>query len=162
MLKLGFPDSIRLILAANQIGVGSRLRFVQRARTNCQPRVVVYCGGSHAWVTSATISFKTEDSTYKQCIQSDLDVDMIDKSLDEPIQSDNEDYILRKIREDYLADSTVTIHLIGQYSAELRGKEEQRFIKRELQASLYNSEVQFAEWNPRSCVAKCRRRHLQG
>ena len=86
------------------------------------------------------ISFKTEDSTYKQCIQSDLDVDMIDKSLDEPIQSDNEDYILRKIREDYLADSTVTIHLIGQYSAELRGKEEQRFIKRELQASLYNSE----------------------
>ena len=35
------------------------------------------------------ISFKTEDSTYKQCIQSDLDVDMIDKSLDAPIQSDN-------------------------------------------------------------------------
>ena len=85
------------------------------------------------------ISFKTEDSAYKQCIQSDLDVDMIDKSLDEPIQSDDEDYILRKIREDYLADSTVTIHLIGQYSAESLGKEEQRFIKRELQASLYNS-----------------------
>ena len=86
------------------------------------------------------ISFKTEDSDYKKYIQSDLDIDMIDKSLDEPIQSDNEDYILRKIREDYLADSTVTIHLIGQYSAELRGKEEQRFIKRELQASLYNSQ----------------------
>ena len=85
------------------------------------------------------ISFKTEDSVYKQHLQSDLDVDMIDKSLDESIESDNEDYILRRIREDYLADSTVTIHLIGQYSPESLGKEEQRFIKRELQASLYNS-----------------------
>ena len=56
------------------------------------------------------ISFKTEDCYYKKYIQSDLDVDMIDKSLDEPIESNNEDYILRKIREDYLADSTVTIH----------------------------------------------------
>ncbi len=82
------------------------------------------------------ISFKTEDSAYKQCIQSDLDVDMIDKSLDEPIQSNDEDYILRKIREDYLADSTVTIHLIGQYSAESLGKEEQRFIKRERQGKV--------------------------
>ena len=85
------------------------------------------------------ISFKTEDSSYKRFIQSDLDVDMIDKSLDEPIQSDDEDYILRKIREDYLADSTVTIHLIGLYSSESLGYVEQRFIKRELQASLYNS-----------------------
>ena len=76
------------------------------------------------------ISFKTKDSYYKNYIQTDLDIDMIDKSLDEPIQSDNEDYILRKIREDYLSDSTVTIHLIGQYSAESLGKEEQRFIKR--------------------------------
>ena len=93
------------------------------------------------------ISFKTEDSDYKKDIQSNPDVDMIDKSLDEPIDSDNEDYILRKIREDYLADSTVTIHLIGQYSAESRGNEEQRFIKRELQASLYNSES-----NPRNGI----------
>ena len=93
------------------------------------------------------ISFKTEDSDYKKDIQSNPDVDMIDKSLDEPIDSDNEDYILRKIREDYLADSTVTIHLIGQYSAESRGNEEQRFIKRELQASLYNSQS-----NPRNGI----------
>ena len=93
------------------------------------------------------ISFKTKDSYYKNYIQTDLDIDMIDKSLDEPIQSDNEDYILRKIREDYLSDSTVTIHLIGQYSAESLGKEEQRFIKRELQASLYNSQS-----NPRNGI----------
>ena len=70
---------------------------------------------------------------------------MIDKSLDVPIQSDNEDYILSKIRQDYLSDSTVTIHLIGLYSSENRGAFEQRYIKRELQASLYNSQS-----NPRN------------
>jgi len=84
------------------------------------------------------ISFKTEDLAYKTHIQTQLDVDMIDKSLNEPIDTDNEDYILRKIREDYLSDSTVTIHLIGTRSAETLGWDEQRFIKRELQASLYN------------------------
>ena len=58
------------------------------------------------------ISFKTEDMDYKKKIQEDMDIDMIDKSLDEPINSDDEDYIMRKIREDYLADSTVTISII--------------------------------------------------
>lgn len=84
------------------------------------------------------ISFKTEDAAYKGFIQDQLDIDMIDKSLDDPIDSDDEDYILQKIRSDYLSDSTVTIHLIGTNSAENLGKEEQKFIKRELQASLYN------------------------
>jgi len=84
------------------------------------------------------ISCKTEDFAYKEAIQKNLDVDMIDHSLNEPINSDNEDYIMQRIREDYLSDSTVTIHLIGPYSAENRGKEEQKYIKRELQASLYH------------------------
>lgn len=84
------------------------------------------------------ISFKTEDVAYKEHIQTELDVGMIDKSLNDAIDSDDEDYILRMIREDYLSDSTVTIHLIGSHSAESLGKEEQQFIKRELQASLYN------------------------
>jgi len=86
------------------------------------------------------ISCKTEDFAYKEFIQEDLDIDMIDHSLNEPINSDNEDYIMQKIREDYLSDSTVTIHLIGPYSAENRGKEEQKYIKRELQASLYHGD----------------------
>lgn len=86
------------------------------------------------------ISFKTEDIKYKEYIQNELDVDMIDKSLDEPINSDDEDYIMRKIREDYLSESTVTIFLIGAKSAEIFGLEEQTFIKRELQASLYNGQ----------------------
>lgn len=84
------------------------------------------------------ISFKTEDIQYKEQIQNEMDIDMIDKSLNDRIDSEDEDYIMRKIREDYLSDSTVTIHLIGQKSAEIFGWNEQRFIKRELQASLYN------------------------
>lgn len=87
------------------------------------------------------ISFKKEDESYKKIIQSWVDnnkVDMIDKSLDTPIDSDDDNYIMRKIREHYLSDSTVTIFLIGNYSAEDLGHEEQKYIKRELQASLYN------------------------
>ena len=86
------------------------------------------------------ISFKTQDEEYKRHIQEELDVEMIDKSLNEPIDSEDEDYIMRKIREDYLSDSTVTICLIGSYSAENTSGEDQTYIKRELQASLYNGE----------------------
>lgn len=86
------------------------------------------------------ISFKKEDEYYKILIQQHKDIDMIDKSLDDAIDSDDEDYIMRKIREDYLSDSTVTIHLIGTRSAENLGWDEQRFIKRELRASLYHGE----------------------
>lgn len=84
------------------------------------------------------ISFKTEDTAYKLAIQNSLRLDMVDKSLDIPIDSQDEDYIMQKIRSDYLSDSTVTIHLIGARSAEQFGQNEQRFIKRELQASLYD------------------------
>ena len=59
------------------------------------------------------ISFKTEDMDYKKKIQEDMDIDMIDKSLDEPINSDDEDYIMRKIREDYLADSIISIFFVS-------------------------------------------------
>lgn len=85
------------------------------------------------------VSFKTEDTSYKKYIQENLKIDMIDKSLNKAIESDNPDYIMRKIREDYLSNSTITIHLIGAYSAENKGAKEQHYIKRELQASLYNS-----------------------
>lgn len=85
------------------------------------------------------ISFKTHDIEYKKYIQENLNVDMIDKSLNEPIESENEDYIMRKIREDYLKDSTVTIHLIGSESAENNYWQNQNYIKRELQASLSNT-----------------------
>lgn len=85
------------------------------------------------------ISFKSQNMDYKTYIQNELDVDMIDKSLNELIQSQDENYIMRKIREDYLKDSTVTIHLIGQYSSENNWLQNQNYIKRELQASLSNT-----------------------
>lgn len=84
------------------------------------------------------ISFKQEDSNYKDFIQLHTKVDMIDHSLDDPINSNDLEYIMRRIREDYLSDSTVTIFLIGSHSNENLGEFEQRFIKRELQASLYH------------------------
>lgn len=86
------------------------------------------------------ISFKSQDMGYKEYIQNNLDIDMIDKSLNEPIDSENEDYIMQRIRKDYLSDSTVTICLIGTNSAENSLYVDQRYIKRELQASLYNGE----------------------
>lgn len=84
------------------------------------------------------ISFKTEDKEYKKYIQEEIEIDIIDHSLDDAIDSEDEDYIMRKIREDYLSDSTVTIFLIGEKSNENLGLKEQKFIKRELQASLYH------------------------
>ena len=77
------------------------------------------------------ISFKTEDENYKTEIQKWSDnnkVDMIDKSLNEPIDSEDEDYIMRKIREDYLADSTVTIVLIGEHSAKIKERKSRNIL----------------------------------
>lgn len=85
------------------------------------------------------ISFKTENADYKAAIQAMPNLDYIDKSLNSPINSSDPDYILQRIRSDYLNDSTVTIFLIGAYSAEALGADEQYYIKKELQASLYNS-----------------------
>ncbi|KAA8455310.1 TIR domain-containing protein [Weissella paramesenteroides] len=86
------------------------------------------------------ISYKTEDTEYKDIIQDELDIDMIDNSLNSPVKSENEDYILRYIRENHLSKSTVTLTLIGNRSAESLHPlfEDQYYIKREMQASLYN------------------------
>ena len=65
------------------------------------------------------------------------------KSLDREIKSLDADYILQTIRNDYLADSSVTLFLIGRHSSENEGFDSQGrahnyFIQRELQSSLYN------------------------
>lgn len=86
------------------------------------------------------ISFKMEDVAYKEAIQHLPGIDIIDKSLDAPIDSDVEDYVMQQIRANYLSDSTVTLHLIGAHSGEHFGEEEQKFIKGELRASLYDRE----------------------
>lgn len=86
------------------------------------------------------ISYKTEDQDYKDDLQELLGDTIIDKSLNEPINSTDENYIMRRIREDHLKDSTITLVLIGEESYESGFPfEDQTYIKRELQASLYDT-----------------------
>lgn len=92
------------------------------------------------------ISFKKEDSTYRDALLALFDKeDIIGKSLEEIIDSENADYVMQVIRNDYLKDSTVTIFLIGEHSSENEGidwcgRPHNYFIQRELQASLYDGE----------------------
>ena len=89
------------------------------------------------------ISFKKEDIYYRdELLKLFESADVINKSLDRTIESNNGDYIMQVIRRDYLKDSTVTLFLIGTHSSENEGSDwrgdKNYFIKRELQASLYN------------------------
>lgn len=92
------------------------------------------------------ISFKKEDVEFKnKLVEKFEESEVIDKTLDKKINSDNGEYIMKVIRKDYLKDSTVTISLIGEHSSEKEGKdflgfEKNYFIQKELQASLYNGE----------------------
>ncbi len=90
------------------------------------------------------ISYKKEDLYYKNKLIEKFNVsDVIDKTLDRVIDSDDGDYIMSVIRRDYLKDSTVTIFLIGEHSSENEGYDylgpKNYFIQKELQATLYNS-----------------------
>lgn len=90
------------------------------------------------------ISYKKEDIQYKKdLVELFSESDVIDKSLDRVIDSEDGDYIMQVIRNDYLKDSTVTLFLIGERSSENEGKDWygryiNYFIMHELQASLYN------------------------
>lgn len=89
------------------------------------------------------ISFKKEDLYYKNKLIEKFDSsDVIDKTLDRVIDSNDGDYIMSVIRRDYLKDSTVTVFLIGEHSSENEGYDylgpKNYFIQKELQATLYN------------------------
>lgn len=90
------------------------------------------------------ISFKKEDVAYKDKLIKLFDsADVIEKSLDHEIKSQDADYIMYVIRRDFLSDSTVTIALIGEHSSENEGcdywgRPHNYFIQHELQASLYD------------------------
>lgn len=90
------------------------------------------------------ISFKKEDQWYRDQIDKLFaSSDLINKGLDRVINSDDGDYIMKAIRQEYLTDSTVTIFLIGTHSSEnegldYMGRRKNYFIERELQASLYS------------------------
>lgn len=85
------------------------------------------------------IAFKKEDEVYKKYIQDEMGIEIIDHSLHDAIETRIEEYSLKKIKEEFLATSTVTIYLIGIRSNENLGWEEQKYIKKELQASLYQA-----------------------
>lgn len=89
------------------------------------------------------ISYKKEDKVYRTYLINEFGSEnFINKSLDKTINSDDGDYVMKVIREEYLSDSTVTIFLIGTHSSEKEGYDymgdKNYFIKRELSASLYN------------------------
>lgn len=92
------------------------------------------------------ISYKKEDKEngYLDKILKVLDQEQIKgKALDKWIDSDDIDYIMQKIREEYLSNTSVTIFVIGSHSSENEGCDyhnfnKQSFIIRELQASLYD------------------------
>lgn len=89
---------------------------------------------------SVIVSVVAENTSRVIDIQ-DITPDMIEKQIDAVFEDIEVDAVkIGKIREDYLADSTVTIYLIGEYSAENSFLQDQTYIKRELQASLYNGE----------------------
>ena len=89
------------------------------------------------------LSFKKEDNYYKkELVKLFAEEDIIDKTLDRVIDSEDGDYIMQVIRENYLKNSTVTICLIGTHSSENEGcdylgRQKNYFIIRELQASLF-------------------------
>lgn len=90
------------------------------------------------------ISFKKEDTAWKDNIVNKLGSERIlGKSLDQWIDSDDLDYVMQVIREQYMKGTTVTLFLIGQHSSENEGLDQegrntQSFIIRELQATLYD------------------------
>ena len=89
------------------------------------------------------ISFKKEDEYYKNQILNKLGDDRITgKALDRWIDSNDIDYVMQVIREEFMSNTSVTIFIIGEHSSENAGRDfygdKNAFIKRELQATLYD------------------------
>lgn len=90
------------------------------------------------------ISFKKEDEYYKNQILKKLGNERIrGKALDKWIDSEDIDYVMKVIREEYMNNTSVTILIIGEHSSENEGRDflnrdKNAFIKRELQATLYD------------------------
>ena len=88
------------------------------------------------------ISFKKEDAYYKNLIAARLDeLEIPYNVLDKKIDSDDIDYVIQYIRDNYMNNTTVTLFLIGQHSSEnegvdLYGYNHQSYIIRELRATL--------------------------
>ena len=79
------------------------------------------------------VSHKSIDCHYRDAIAG-MGIDTVVNIFDGSADYDDEG-IVAKLRGGSLADTTVTIYLIGTLSAENFGWEKQKYIKRELQAS---------------------------
>ena len=91
------------------------------------------------------ISFKKEDERYKTAILKKLGKERIlGRALDTWINSKDIDYVMQRIRKDYMEGTSVTLFLIGEHSSENEGwdykGDKNAFIKRELQATLYDKD----------------------
>ncbi len=92
------------------------------------------------------VSFKKEDEYFKERIIEKLGKErIVGKSLNEWIDSDNIDYVMQVIRDNYMNGTTTTLFLIGKHSSENEGLDKngfnkQSFIIRELQATLFDRE----------------------
>ena len=90
------------------------------------------------------ISFKKEDEYFKNEIVKKLGRErIVGKSLDTWIDSENIDYVMQVIRNQYMNGTTVTLYLIGKHSSENEGIDnhgfnKQSFVIRELQATLFD------------------------
>lgn len=95
------------------------------------------------------ISFKKEDEYYKDEIVKKLQEGQIQgKSLDKWIDSEDIDYVMQIIRNEYMNNTSVTLFLIGEHSSEDEGFEysfadncyynKQNYIIRELKATLFD------------------------
>ncbi len=90
------------------------------------------------------ICFKKEDTYYRDKIWDLLGEEHITgKSLDRWIDSEDINYVMQRIREEYMTNTSVTLFLIGEHSSEnegydIYGRPKNAFIKRELQATLYD------------------------
>lgn len=80
------------------------------------------------------VSYKSDDQCYRDRIK-EMKIGAVENVYDSSANY-NDDGIVLKLRRGSFADTPVTIHLIGIHSAENLGWEEQKYIKRELQASL--------------------------
>lgn len=92
------------------------------------------------------ISYKHEDTMYKDLLKICLDNAEVQYSvIEERINSHNDEYVMKYIRDHGLSTSTVTLFLIGTHSSECEGKDDNGndinyYIQRELQASLFDGE----------------------
>ena len=90
------------------------------------------------------ISFKKDDKDYMKEILEKLGEERITgKALNEWIDSEDIDYVMQVIRKKYMSNTSVTLFLIGSHSLEDDGvddfgRDNNAFIKRELQATLYD------------------------